>query len=387
MLPSLVPACSPRLNPLCCQNPDDPGIEDPATYTRYFAAKGAAGHLSTVAQRSFDEVVIACQNLAVDLDAPEENQARIRDLQGPSAASAWCDLAVAQINGQLRAKGRLVVTLSPPRCKTSAAAKASCQALCAANSRCDLATSPPRCDGGKLSISCQGSCSAQGGAEVACEGACEGTCQGACVSPSGVACEGTCQGTCEAGGRLANGTCKGICKGTCSAVAPGASCSGTCAGACRGTCKATGTIAAQCDGACDGPSTALACEGGKLVGGCSVDPKCDANCDASVAAKAECTPSEISIQVPDGIPPKYTASLKTNLRALVLVAQGRGPAFVDLMARTGGGLVASVEYTGPDSQVFGCLDQLATKVTNGIGPMDAAVRAAGKVLEVVRRQP
>ena len=384
----LVPACSfmePDL--FCCTDPNDPRLEEPAAIAQYSVAMGAARDLSAVARRSFDEVVTACRNLAVDLDAPEEALARVREAGDEEAAAAWCSLAAAQINGQVRSRGRFVVTFTAPRCTTSAAAKANCQALCAPGGRCDLATNPPRCDGGKQRVSCRGSCSAQGGAEVACEGACEGTCQGSCSAPSGVACQGKCQGACApspGGGIQADGTCKGICKGTCSAVAPGTTCDGTCAGSCRGACKSQGSLAAQCDGTCQGSFDLLGCEGGKLTLGCAVDPKCDANCDASIAAKAECAPPEISIQAADAIPPKYIASLKRNLPALVLVARGRGDAFVKTMIATLGDIGGSVTTKESDSQVFGCLQHLGNQVVAATSNMTGAVHASSKLLDTFR---
>lgn len=389
VLPSLVPACNfQEPGDICCTDPTDPRLEEPAAIAQYSVAMGAAGDLSAVARRSFDEVVTACRNLAVDLDASEEAQARVREAGDEEAASAWCSLAAAQINGQVRSRAPVVVTVTAPRCTTSAAAKANCQAICAPGGRCDLEANPPRCDGGKQRISCRGTCSAQGGAELACEGACEGTCQGSCAAPSGVACNGTCQGTCEpspGGGIQADGTCKGICKGTCSAVAPGTTCNGTCAGSCRGACKSQGGVAAQCDGTCQGSFDLLGCEGGKLTLGCAVDPKCDANCDASVAAKAECTPSEISIQGANAIPPKYIASLKRNLPALVLVAQGRGEPFVKTMMATLGDIGGSVTTEESDSQVFGCLQHLGNQVAAATGNMTRAVDASSKLLDTFRR--
>lgn len=388
-LPSLVPACNfLDLDPLCCIDPLKVELRDPASTAQYLTAVAAAGDLTAAARRSFDEVVTACQNLAFDLDTPKEELARARDVQGHDAASAWCDLAIAGMTSRIRAQGRLVVTFTPPRCTTSVATKANCRARCAPVGPCDIKASPLRCEGGNLRVSCRGTCSAPGGAEVACEGACEGTCQGTCASPSGVPCNGTCEGTCETspgGGIRTDGTCQGICKGTCSSVAAGATCNGTCVGSCRGACKSTGTVAAQCDGTCDGPAQALSCEGGKLEGGCAVDPKCDANCDASVTSKAECSPSEVSIQAPDGIPTKYLASLKANLPALVLVAQGRGQTFVDTLSATAGALPSSVSPAAVTTKSAKCLELLAWQTVDELGGMRAAVRASEKVLDEVRR--
>ena len=156
-------------------------------------------------------------------------------------------------------------------------------------------------------------------------------------------------------------------------------------GSCLGACKSTGTVAAQCDGACDGPAQALSCEGGALEGGCAVDPKCDANCDASVMSKAECSPSEISIQAPVGTPEKYIASLKANLPALVLVTHGRGETFVDTLSTTAGTITTSVSPAAVTTKSAKCLETLGFQIVDELESMRAAVRASEKVLDDVRR--
>lgn len=385
-LSGLVPACSfggPAM--LCCTNADEVTYEDPRAVGQYAVAKTTARELTAVAQRSFDEVVTACRNIATDLDSPPPDDARW--MSGRDAAEGWCDLASRAITGQIKAKGSFRVTIAPPRCRASVAARASCQALCTTGGRCETSTSPPRCTGGKLQIACRGTCSARGGAEVGCEGTCEGTCQGSCTTTEGVACNGACDGVCEAtasGGREANGVCKGTCKGTCSSVAPGATCKGSCEGTCRGACKGTGTVAVRCDGACDGPSELLACEGGKLEGGCAADPKCDANCDARAAAALECSLPEVSLEVGKGVEPKHVRSLRENLPRLALNAQGRGEALVTVIANVTRTLAASVSSEALDTEGIACLNQLGAQTADSLTTMQASVRASSEVLTGLR---
>ena len=96
----------------------------------------------------------------------------------------------------------------------------------------------------------------------------------------------------------AQGNCQGTCKGRCSVTAPSARCSGSCRGSCDAPCKATASASAICSGTCDRADfEPLTCEGGKLEGGCKTDARCDAYCDASVWAKAECPPPPVKVSV------------------------------------------------------------------------------------------
>jgi hypothetical protein len=123
-------------------------------------------------------------------------------------------------------------------------------------------------------------------------------------------------------------------------------------------------VAVRCDGACDGPSELLACEGGKLEGGCAADPKCDANCDARAAAALECSLPEVSLEVGKGVEPKHVRSLRENLPRLALNAQGRGEALV--------------------TEGIACLNQLGGQTADSLTTMQASVRAASEVLTGLR---
>lgn len=385
-IPVFAQGCS-AAEELCCTDPTKVEIEGQAG-AQFSVAVGAAADLAAVAQGSLDDVVSACRNLAQDLDAPSDKLAEANNAQGSAAAKAWCDLAVAQINAQVKAKGALKVEFAAPQCQASVSAKANCQAKCDVSGKCDIKANPPKCTGGKLEVSCKGTCSAKGSASVACEGGCEAACEGSCSAQGGVKCEGKCEGTCEAeagaqgSGIQADGTCKGTCKGTCEVTAPGVKCEGTCKGQCKGECKAKGDVAVKCDGECVGTAEPLKCEGGKLEGGCQVDAKCDANCDASVSAKAECTPPALKITAAAGIEAKYLASLEANLPQLIVVFKARGEAFVGLITQVSGSLAGSVSG---DIGVKGlaCLNTVGAQVGAAVGQMKGAVEGSASVVASV----
>jgi hypothetical protein len=369
---------------LCCSDPSKVELEGRAA-VEYSVATGAAADLAAVAQSSLDEVINACRNIATDLDATRDELATAQATTDNDAATAWCTLAVAKIETNVTAKGGLTVTFAPPTCQASVSAKANCQAKCDVSGKCDIKANPPQCTGGKLEVSCKGSCTAEGGASVACEGSCGAECQGSCTAEGGVECTGRCEGTCEASasgegtGIQADGTCKGTCKGTCSVTAPGAKCEGSCKGQCTGECKATANVAVKCDGKCDGDFEPLKCEGGKLEGGCKVDAKCDANCDASVSAKAECTPPALTIRAGADVQAKYLDSLEANLPPLIVVVQARGEAFVKTIGTFGGELAGSISGDITVKSIA-CLNTAGAQVVKATGQMSAAVSASGKVV-------
>ena len=369
------------LDPLCC-------IDTTRVYIggrgagQYAAALDATNALTGLSVRTRDAVIEACQAIAVDLGASSAELARARENQGDDSTRAFCDLAARAIDAQARAKGPVAITFTPPICRISIADKATCRGLCA-QGPCDIKARPPRCTGGKLRIACRGTCSAGGGADLACQGTCAGACRGSCTSEKGAPCHGSCQGTCEAtagGGRAPNGTCQGMRKGTCSALAPGASCEGTCEGTCGGLCRGTRDVAALCDGTCDGAFEPLACEGGKLEGGCEVDPKCEASCDMLASAKAECDAPQVSIDASPDVTPEHLATLRRHLPTLVVVARGRGATFVEAMVRTAIGLQTSVDPDKIGVKAGSCLELLAWQVAHGATTMDTAVKASEGVL-------
>jgi hypothetical protein len=126
-----------------------------------------------------------------------------------------------------------------------------CMEQCSPSCVCDLQATPPICAGGRLKISCSGSCVGAAGASVQCFG----------------------------------GTCTGNCMGTCDGAASTGKCAGLCTGSCDAACKASAGQTVACEGACDAAFDIICCDGGTMQGGCAVDAKCAADCQPLAACK------------------------------------------------------------------------------------------------------
>jgi hypothetical protein len=352
----------------------------------FYAYAQAVGDMSVTASAALADVTGACKQMAVDLGA-DANDAGATGKVGADLATFWCNAAAAKIDATFSAtstsKADLTMNITPAQCSLSLQAQANCQAQCSVDGKCDLKATPPQCTGGTLEIACKGDCAVTAQQPtIDCTGQCTGQCSGSCQAQANVAvnCDGTCEGTCAGGGSMngpgiqGDGSCKGTCSGTCHMRANSSlSCSGTCSGTCTATCKAQGGIDAKCSGQCSADYQPIACKGGKLTGGCQVDANCQGNCNASVNAKAECTPPQIKITVSASAQARANAqfdllvsTIETNLPKLVLVAQTRGHAFLDE--------INGVVTTGADVAASGKLDTHGTACAVLIGA-DATVAA------------
>ncbi len=324
VLPFAVQGCSDDgSNPLCCDE-FKVGATIEANIggsAQSLVAVQAVADFGGIASAAVDDLTTACRSIATDLDAPQADRDAAEQKTGTDRMNAYCDLAVKAI-GTVKAQvgGQLTIKADPPKCQASVSAKANCQAQCSGSAKCE-AKADYECKGGTLEIACNGSCSAEGKASIKCEGKCEADCQGSCTAQGGVKCEGKCQGTCKGSaqggtgeGIQADGTCKGTCEGTCEVTAPGVKCEGSCNGQCTGTCKAEANVAVKCDGKCDVKAEPLKCDG-ELKGGCEVDAKCDANCDASLQAKAECTPPAVVVTFSGNFNAQAAGKLEATLKA------------------------------------------------------------------------
>ena len=370
---------------------------------KFAAFANSGSDLSAVGTGAVSDVTVACQNIAVNLGASVDD-ASVAGKTGLDALNAWCTLATGQINGNF--KGKLAASFSvnfvPPKCTASLTATADCQASCDVNAKCDIKATPPKCEGGTLTVECSGGCTATGSADVACTGSCEGKCSGSCSASGGakIDCKGTCDGTCSAGaaggateggtGIQADGKCDGQCEGTCTldADAPKIECKGVCDGHCDAKCKGSAEVKVKCDGKCDVEATPLKCEGGKLEGGCSADASCQGSCNASASAKAECTPPSVSIVATAKAGLKADAqlqleaaiaSLEVNLPNILVVLQARGE---DFTASLQAAVEAGVSLTGSGKlgakgAVCGLL--IASTIGTASDNFAAALSASGSV--------
>jgi hypothetical protein len=366
----------------------------------------AASDLSVVANGAMIDVSVACEAIARDLGASDEDVDAELAKAPEDSVTGLCALATAQIEAKFGASGELNATLAvdfqPPVCTASVEAAASCQGGCSADAECDLEANPPTCDGGKLTVECSGTCMGSADAAVSCTGTCSGSCEGSCTAEAGatVACEGTCEGECTAAGNAnqsgvqADGTCMGNCSGKCTAKAGVmVECMGTCEGKCDAACEAKADVKFTCDGECMGEFEAPKCEGGELKVDCNVDAECKANCEASASAKAECHPPSIAIvatgsgtanvdaavQIEAAI-----ASLKANLPALLVVFEARGEAFAaGIKASLDAGKEIALDVGDLSGEAAFCAPAIVGAITDASANFAASFEASGEVVLAV----
>jgi hypothetical protein len=356
---------------------------------QFLAVAQASADLGAVASGALNDVSIACENIARDLGADKADTDAAAAKTGREKVEALCTLATAQIEATFGAnaevKGKLSVNFQPPVCTASIDAQASCEGGCNVEAKCDAMATLPKCEGGKLTVECGGSCEAEGGVDVSCTGTCSGECSGSCTAEAGatVDCEGTCEGTCTvngmangASGVQADGTCKGKCDGKCTAKA-GAKvmCMGTCEGSCSASCEAKAGVKFKCDGKCEGDFEAPKCEGGSAKLECEASGECKASCEASASAKAECKPPSLAITYSGSATATgdaaikldaALASLKANLPNILVVLKARGDAFLT-------GIKGTV-----DASASLDIGELSTKGKACLIPVGAAVLDASK---------
>jgi hypothetical protein len=389
---------------LCCSDfkvgADLTGVDfgvDGSIKAQFATFAQASADLAGSAAAALDGVTSACKGMAqvgganAGADEPADPVKRV---------DFWCDLAAAKMDAAFKAqggvKGALRIQATPAECKASFKAEAKCQASCNVDANCDVKAKPPTCEGGKLEVSCSGSCAAEGGASIACEGGCTGTCEGTCTAEGGVAvdCDGKCDGECAGGGSAkgsgiqADGSCKGTCKGTCtmSANAPKVQCKGECKGKCSAKCEAKAGATVKCDGKCSGEAKPLSCKGGELKAQCKADANCQGNCKASASAKAECTPPRIDVDFAgaakggvSGEAALMVEAIRLHLPEILLVFKARGQSFVDLTGKVVASGSATLNPGKLGMKGTACLAAIVPVVTQASANMKASVESAGNI--------
>jgi hypothetical protein len=282
--------------------------------TRIKAGAAAAAEMNALAGKLDSDLKVACGNLAHDLGV----QGDYKDGQDACKAAVK---AIGDTKAKLGAKAKIVLDATEPHCGVDVKAYGDCAG------KCDASVQPGKaevkCEGGKL------------------QGECSGKCQGDCELSAAAQCTGECDGSCDA---EIKGTCSGKCTGKCDGKAVPASADGKCEGVCDGKCD--GNVKAECKGKCGGScklSGHAECKG-TCTGSCSVEMKaprcsgeveppkmsaeCKAKCDASVQAKAECTPAHVAVRVIGAADPQAEAlfikAIGKDLGPVLTLALGTG---------------------------------------------------------------
>jgi hypothetical protein len=390
-LPFVVGGCEDAANAIsdvqsaaCCTEPNAVAQSLPQNAQgQFLVTLEGVDALAAAAEASVTEVANACRAIAVDLGASAtELDAGDKAASISATADAHCKLAASKLNGALGGT-KLTIAFDPPACEASVSAKAQCEGRCDVDAKCDVNVTPPTCTGGQLVVECGGSCDLEPGkVEMECTGKCEASCTGSCTAEANVAvaCDGVCRGTCSAdaagggNGIQADGTCKGKCDGTCELRAGAkVTCEGKCDGSCTGKCSASATAPkVRCSGKCSATATPLECKGGKLEGGCNVKADCNASCEASVQARASCTPPVLTITGGDGVK-AVVATLEKNLPVLISVLKVRAKNLAEASANVG----ASVQAVGTlDPKAAGCVISYAAKALKAGANVDAALKGS-----------
>lgn len=287
------------------------------------AALGASAELQGISAEIEGEVVTACSDLAKELGAKDDDLKPKSDEPGKKAEAA-CDVA-AKLIGEFKAKakGKIVVDYTKPKCEASLDASVDCAA------KCDAKVKPGEvkatCEGGELSGECSAKCEGKCTVEAAasCDGSCSGSCKGECNAEISGKCEGDCNGKCD--GKDSKGKCAGVCDGKCKGKAD-AQCSGTCKGSCSASCEmqAKGECKGTCTGKCSAEFKAPKCTG--TVKPPEVSAECKAKCNAEINGKAECKPPTVFVKIEGAADAeaalKLKAALTKNLPALLKVSIG-----------------------------------------------------------------
>jgi hypothetical protein len=364
-------------------------VPDPKVNGQFDVFAQAAGDIAAFAGVAVAEVTSACMGIAVDLGS---SPAGTVGKSGTDLANFWCSEAVAQLT-QALAGATTTFAFDPIGCVASMQAAVACQARCDTSAGCDAKTSPGKCTGGFVEIACAGTCTPVGGS-IACIGTCAGQCDGTCTaSGAPVDCVGVCEGVCAAKagvgngtGVQADGTCQGACAGSCGLAAPLA-CAGTCSGSCDAACApVSGATSVICGGQCGGAYDAVACVGGRLEAGCSVDAKCQESCNASQMVRASCASPRLRISSSPATPQSalVAATLKKNLPPLLVIAKGQGQTLVDAMGPVLDG-AASITASGKlDAKGTACVVAAGAAVSQGVGDYKAALSAAINVIGAIR---
>ncbi|HZU81524.1 MAG TPA: hypothetical protein VE987_01345 [Polyangiaceae bacterium] len=329
------------------------------------ASAAAAAEVKALSEKIDADLKVACGGLAHDLGA----QGDFKD--GQEACKA-ANKAIGDVRAKLGASAQVKVETTEPHCGVDVHAYGDCAG------HCDATVKPGgaqvKCEGGKMQGQCSGKC--QGDCEASAAATCTGECHGSCDADVKGACSGKCAGKCDgkAMDAKANGRCDGVCDGKCDAEVKG-ECKGKCGGSCaiKGQAECKGT----CTGSCSVEMQAPRCAG--KVEPPQMSAECKAKCDASMQAKAECTPPHVVVRVTGAADAqaeaKFRAAIEKNLGAIVKVSAGTGRGAVEVADNL------KVVIEGVQASVQGAGDPAAVlKLTNCVStPFKGALDAAASV--------
>jgi hypothetical protein len=333
----------------------------------------ATADIDVATVRISEQVFTACSGIAQDLGLADTWSAldTLKNKISNSSRTGACDAVGRELEARVRGNDIAArISVAEGECHVDFEQQKACEAGCAANPVCEPGDAVTRCEPGKLSAYCEGSCEA--------ESTCVGTvsvaanCEGECMAR----CNGECRGTCyrEDGSVTENDpACLGKCEGQL-------------VGSCFGQCRVTKTAGVECGssvrcrGGCRGEITQPSCTTEYLPPTCTEDTACYEACSAQAAEEAECDPTQITVLLNTSGNPELKPladTLEKHLSVFYDTARSEGlliRSAGERLAAAGDVLIDKVEDL--DGKSLACISKSTSALSDSVKTLDVSVKAS-----------
>jgi hypothetical protein len=333
----------------------------------------ATAEIDDATVRVSEQVFAACSGIATDLGLADtwSGLGTLKDKISNGNGTGACDAAGRELEARVTGTELSArISVAEGECHVDFEKQRACEAGCEANPVCEPGDAVTRCEPGKLSAYCEGSCEA--------ESTCVGTvsvaanCEGECMAR----CNGECRGTCyrEDGSVTQNDpTCVGKCEGQL-------------VGSCFGQCRVTKNVGLECGsnvrcrGGCRGEITQPSCTTEYLPPNCQVDPTCYETCATRAVEEAVCDPTQVTVLLDTSGNPELTPVAKTLERHLSVfydTANSEGLLIKNAserMADAGNVLLDKVEDL--DGKSLACISKSTRALGESVKTLDVSVKAS-----------
>jgi len=333
----------------------------------------ASADIDGATVRVSEQVFTACSGIAQDLGLQDtwSSLATLKDKISNDNRTGACDAVGREL--QERVTGTELaarISVAEGECHVDFTKQQQCEAGCEANPVCEPGDAVTRCEPGKLSAYCEGSCEA--------ESTCVGTvnvaanCEGECMAR----CNGECRGTCyrEDGTTTENdAACVGKCRGEFM-------------GSCFGQCRVTKTVGIECGasvrcrGGCRGEISEPTCTTEYLPPKCETDTACYESCATQATEDAVCDPTQITVLLDTSGNPELKPladTLEKHLSIFYDTARSEGlliKSASERMAAAGRVLLDKVEDL--DGKSLACISKSTSSLSDSVKTLNVSVEAS-----------
>lgn len=333
----------------------------------------ASAEIDSATVRVSEQVFTACTGIAQDLGLSDtwSSLGTLKDKISNDSRTGACDAVGRELEARVKGSDLAArISVAEGECHVDFEQQKTCEAGCAANPVCEPGDAVTRCEPGKLSAYCEGSCQA------------ESTCVGT------VSVAANCEGECMA-------RCNGECRGTCyredgSVTENDAACVGKCrgefAGSCFGQCRVTKSVGVECGssvrcrGGCTGQISEPTCTTEYLPPTCMEDTACYEACSAQAVEDAECDPTQITVLLDTSGNPELQPladTLEKHLSVFYDTARSEGlliKSASERLADAGDVLVDKVQDL--DGKSIACISKSTSALSDSVKTLDVSVEAS-----------